>query len=131
MLPGRKYLGTEAPRAARRIRWRAIKRRGSNGSDHEIRTMKTIQDMKHELRAKLLITDENKRAETLMRLSLIWGLSGTFSATPEEVTRVMEELRGEFAISQHAIDDAMQGGELLGEVWQKVAKARRRSGGRN
>jgi hypothetical protein len=37
--------------------------------------MKTIQDMKNELRATLLITDENKRPETLMRLTLLWGLS--------------------------------------------------------
>jgi hypothetical protein len=32
----------------------------------------------------------------------------------------MEELRPEFAISQHDIDDAMKGSELLSDVWNEA-----------
>jgi hypothetical protein len=61
MLLGRPFRGRNAP--------------GYKQEPSRIRTMKTIQDMKNELRATLLITDENKRPETLMRLTLLWGLS--------------------------------------------------------
>jgi hypothetical protein len=47
--------------------------------------MKTIQEMKNELRINLLITDEDKRAETLMRLTLLCDLSGAFAGTSEHL----------------------------------------------
>jgi len=47
----------------------------------------------------VLIAHEDKRTENLMRLSFIWGRSGTFSETPEDFACVTEDLRREFAIS--------------------------------
>ena len=72
----------------------------------------------------VLIADEDKRTENLMRLSFIWGRSGTFSETPEDFACVTEDLRREFAISEDGIRDAMKQSELLNEAWREAADAR-------
>jgi len=69
----------------------------------------------------VLIAHEDKRTENLMRLSFIWGRSGTFSETPEDFACVTEDLRREFAISEDAIRDAMKQSELLNEAWREAA----------
>jgi hypothetical protein len=70
----------------------------------------------------VLIADDDKRTENLMRLSFIWGRSGTFSETPQDFARVTEDLRREFAISEDGIRDAMKRSELLNEARREAAK---------
>jgi hypothetical protein len=83
-------------------------------------SQKTIRDMKHELRATLLIADPSKRAEMLVRLCLLCGASEQYSATANDLARVMQALCLEFGISDEEIHDAMNESEFLGEVWQEV-----------
>jgi hypothetical protein len=54
----------------------------------------------------------------LIRLVLMYGLSGQFEGTPEDFTCVMEDLAREFSISEDDIETAIKGSELLGELWK-------------
>ena len=79
--------------------------------------------MKEALRARLLIADAAKRPKMLIRLTLLFGASGNFRGTADDFTRVMQELCGEFGISDEEVDEAMNQSELLGEAWQESGDA--------
>jgi hypothetical protein len=82
-------------------------------------SQKTIRDMKNELRAALLNADSSERPEALVRLCLVYGVSGKYSVTADDLARVMRVLCLEFGISDEEIHDAMDQSELPGEVWHE------------
>ena len=85
--------------------------------------LRSIYDMKEALRGKLLIADATKRPEMLIRLTLLFGASGNFRGTADDFTRVMQELCGEFGISDEELDEAINQSELLGEAWRETRDA--------
>ena len=85
--------------------------------------MRSIYEMKEALRGKLLIVDAAKRPEMLIRLTLLFGASGNFRGTADDFTRVMQELCGEFGISDEELDEAMNQSEVLGEAWRETRDA--------
>ena len=85
--------------------------------------LRSIYEMKEALRGKLLIVDAAKRPEMLIRLTLLFGASGNFRGTADDFTRVMQELCGEFGISDEELDEAMNQSELLGEAWRETRDA--------
>ena len=83
--------------------------------------LRSIYEMKEALRDKLLIADAAKRPEMLIRLTLLFGASGNFRGTADDFTRVMEELCGEFGISDEEVDEAMNQSNCLVRHGEKVA----------
>jgi hypothetical protein len=82
--------------------------------------MKSIYEMKEALRDRLLSAEAQKRPEMLIRLTLLWAASANFRGTADDFTRVMEDLRQEFAIPESEIQDAVMASDLMGDTWKEA-----------
>jgi hypothetical protein len=82
--------------------------------------MKSIYEMKEALRDRLLLAEAQKRPEMLIRLTLLWAASANFRGTADDFTRVMEDLRQEFAIPESEIQDAVMMSDLMGDTWNEA-----------
>lgn len=82
--------------------------------------MKSIYEMKEALRDRLLLAEAQKRPEMLIRLTLLWAASANFRGTADDFTRVMEDLRQEFAIPESEIQDAVMASDLMGDTWNEA-----------
>jgi hypothetical protein len=82
--------------------------------------MKSIYEMKEALRDRLLLVQAQKRPEMLIRLTLLWAASANFRGTADDFTRVMEDLRQEFAIPESEIQDAVVASDLMGDTWNEA-----------
>jgi hypothetical protein len=82
--------------------------------------MKSIYEMKEALRDRLLLAEAQKRPEMLIRLTLLWAASANFRGTADDFTRVMEDLRQEFAIPESEIQDAVMVSDLMGDTWNEA-----------
>jgi hypothetical protein len=82
--------------------------------------MKSIYEMKEALRDRLLLAKAQKRPEMLIRLTLLWAASANFRGTADDFTRVMEDLRQEFAIPESEIQDAVMASDLMGDTWNEA-----------
>jgi hypothetical protein len=82
--------------------------------------MKSIYEMKEALLDRLLSAEAQKRPEMLIRLTLLWAASANFRGTADDFTRVMEDLRQEFAIPESEIQDAVMASDLMGDTWKEA-----------